>query len=232
MNLAIIPARLGSKRCPGKNMADLYGRPMIEWSIEAAFWSQVCDQIVVTTDDPAVKEFIIGEYPDDVVWLIDRPSSLAQDNTPMLPVLKHAISEPVIGSSFSQAEIITLLQPTSPFRTAEDIVGAYKLLKRSGGDAVVSTTEAEEDLNFGLGHANRLMPRPGIVVPNGAIYIITAESLARGENWYTGIAYAYPMPKDRSLDINTPLDLTMARAVAEHNNGFEGNGSGYRISAT
>jgi CMP-N,N'-diacetyllegionaminic acid synthase len=224
MNLAVIPARAGSRRCPGKNMADLRGRPVIDWTIEAALLSNLFDQVVVTTNDPEVVEFVTGDFETDV-QIIHRPDKLAQDDTPMRPVVVHAIAHAI------PADNIVLLQPTSPFRAADDIVQAYELLKASGGDAVISTTEAEEDLNFALGHANRLIPRPGIVVPNGAIYIITAESLGRGENWYNGLAYAYCMPKDRSLDINTVLDLTMARAVAEYYDGCEGNGSGHRVSA-
>jgi CMP-N,N'-diacetyllegionaminic acid synthase len=210
--MALIPARAGSKRCPGKNMATLCGKPMIQWSIEAALDCKFFDDIVVSTDDTKIIDWLPIIYHPVEVRLIERPVELALDITPMLPVVKHTVHHS------PRMDAIVLLQPTSPFRSASDIHAALDLLKRSGGDSVVSITDPEEDLTFRLGHANRLVPQTNIVVPNGAIYIITTDALERGENWYSGVAYAYRMPKDRSIDINTPIDLMMAKAVAEQNN--------------
>ena len=81
------------------------------------------------------------------------------------------------------------------------------------GDSVISVTEAPSDLAFEVGFAQRLRTVPNIVVPNGAIYILTKDALDRGETWYSGISYAYSMPKERSLDIDNGIDLEIARIL-------------------
>jgi CMP-N-acetylneuraminic acid synthetase len=79
---------------------------------------------------------------------------------------------------------------------------------------VFSVTAAPEDLVFEIGHAQRLRPLVNVVVPNGALFIITGAALERGLSWFDGMAYGYTMPKDRSLDIDTELDLEVARMIA------------------
>ena len=199
--LGVIPARLGSQRLPRKNLIDLGGKPLIEWTINAAVESAAFDDLVVTTDSDEIAS-AVRHLP---VRVVIRPAKLAENSTPMLPVVKHAAAK-------STADIVVLLQPTSPFRSAEDIVLAIELLERTGGDSVISVGAPEKDFCFERGHALRLRMARNIVVANGALYLITKEHLKVGD-WYNGLTYAYEMPPDRSIDIDTEMDLTIARAM-------------------
>jgi N-acylneuraminate cytidylyltransferase len=134
--LGIIPARGGSKGIPGKNIRLLNGKPLIYYTVEAARASELIDRLILTTDSPEIAE--IGKSLGvDVPFL--RPSELAQDDTPMMPVLEHAIRH--VESGGWQAEIIVLLQPTAPLRRAEHIRLAVNMLNESKCDSVVSVVE-------------------------------------------------------------------------------------------
>lgn len=202
--LGLIPARKNSERCPGKNYAMVNGKPLVVWTIEAAQRSAMFDDLLLTTDDPYLVDIAIQHGCPAML----RSASLAQPDTPMLPVVINAAER-------FKADIVVLLQPTSPLRTAYDIRAAHALLCDTQGDAVVSVTSAPDDLAFEVGHANRMRPSRTIVVPNGALYLITTEHLYRGGSWYDGITHAYFMPKERSLDIDTRMDLDVARMVME-----------------
>jgi CMP-N,N'-diacetyllegionaminic acid synthase len=202
--IALIPARAGSRRLLNKNIIDLGGKPLIAWTLDVAHRAKLFDTVAVSTDSPQIAT-IASQYEDTLV--LERPTYLAKDDTPMLDVVRH------VAELQHEFDAIFLLQPTSPFRTEADILAAYDMLKHSQGDAVVSVTDGPCDLVFQVGHANRMRSRTDMVVANGAIYGITMSALFSGEDWYSGISYAYYMPKDRSLDIDTEGDLEIARAM-------------------
>lgn len=202
--LGLIPARGGSVRVPRKNIADLAGRPLLAWTIQEAQHCKALDTLAVSTEDKEIAA-CAQRYGCDV---IERPYHLATDDSPMLPVVSHALKH-------ANADVVVLLQPTSPFRRADDIYRAIGLFNEASADAVVSVTQPPDDMVFEIGHAGRMRAKGNTVVPNGAIYIISKDAVLRGHNWYSGITYAYTMPRDRSLDIDTPLDLKMARAIAQ-----------------
>ena len=134
--LGIIPARGGSKGIPGKNIRLLNGKPLIYYTVEAARASELIDRLILTTDSPEIAE--IGKSLGvDAPFL--RPPELAQDDTPMLPVLEHAIQH--VESGGWQPEIIVLLQPTAPLRRGEHIRLAVNMLMESKCDSVVSVVE-------------------------------------------------------------------------------------------
>lgn len=201
MRLGLIPARSGSERLPGKNTIDLGGQPLIAWTIKVAKESALFDRLVVSTDDHGVAA-VARSYHCEV---IDRPKEIAQADSDSISVVRHACAGMAVGE-------ICLLQPTSPFRSMADIDNSLKLLNTTEGDAVVSVTHAPNDLVFDLGLGNRLRPKQNVMVCNGAIYWITAKHLRDGGDWYNGVTYAYYMPKERSLDIDTKADLERARA--------------------
>ncbi len=201
--LGIIPARGSSKRLPKKNLADLGGRPLIQWTLDAALDSKIFDELWISSEDPEIGR-VAGKY-----WWRRKPE-LALDSTPTMPVILDIFDN-------SEADIVFTLQPTSPFRTSADIKKSLDLLIKNNADSVISTVEAQKDLAFEVGWANRLRSIPNVVVPNGAIYIITAEALRRGETWYTGLLYSYSMEKDKSIDIDTPQDLELARHLVKLN---------------
>lgn len=215
--LGIITARGGSKRLPNKNMADLGGKPLIAWTIEVAL--ATCIRTVVTTDDREI-ESLASKLGADV---IRRPAQLAQDDTPSLPVVVHAVEmvcrtsavlDPLRTQNFG---VVALFQPTSPFRTVEDVKGAMTMFEARQADAVVSVSPFDkQDTLFSLSDVERMRPWTEggtIYTPNGAIYLIGAKFLLAGGDWYSGASYGYVMPKERSIDIDTKADLDAARAM-------------------
>jgi CMP-N,N'-diacetyllegionaminic acid synthase len=142
MILALVPARGGSKGLPGKNLRPLAGRSLIEYAARVARESAIVDRAVLTTDaeDIAAEGRRVGlEVP------FMRPAQLAQDDTPMLPVIEHAVA--AIGANGVVPEIVLLLQPTSPLRTPEHLRSAVRLLRESRADSVVSVVELSRHLS-------------------------------------------------------------------------------------
>lgn len=221
--MALVTARGGSKRLPNKNMALLQGKTLIEWAIKSATDSKLgCfTSVVVSTD----SEAIAAEGSRLGATIISRPSHLATDDARSIDVVRHARNSIV---QFYDA--ICLLQPTSPLRTSNDVDNCLDLMVRTGGEAVVSVTAAPSDGVFEVGHASRLRPissLPGLVVPNGAVFLLTVDALDRGEDWWTAVCYAYKMPQIRSIDIDTQHDLDVANAVLTQSENKTDN-SGYR----
>ena len=140
--LALVPARGGSKGIPGKNIRPLNGRTLLEYAARAASESGIVDRIVLSTDDEqiAAEGRRIGL---EVPFL--RPAQLAEDDTPMLPVIEHA-AEALEQADWSP-EIIVLLQPTSPLRRGAHIRAAVEELRTSGADSVVSVVELPRHLS-------------------------------------------------------------------------------------
>jgi CMP-N-acetylneuraminic acid synthetase len=140
--LGLVPARSGSKGVPGKNVRLLAGRPLIAHTARAALESGVLDRVVLSTDSEEIAE--AGRRAGlDVPFL--RPASLATDETPMLPVVRHAIAE--VTSGGWPPDVIVLLQPTSPLRLPAHIRDAVTLLRDTGADSVVSVVEVPRHLS-------------------------------------------------------------------------------------
>ena len=134
MALAVIPARGGSKRCPGKNMKDFRGKPLILWTIEAAKKAKGLEMIVVSTDDLGVADLASPHVP-----VVMRPTELGSDTATNEDVIRHVLT------LFRQWEWVVLLQPTSPLRTAEDIDACLRIAKN--GDGCVSYRESNGTKN-------------------------------------------------------------------------------------
>jgi CMP-N,N'-diacetyllegionaminic acid synthase len=199
--LGIIPARGGSKRVPRKNIADLGGKPLFKWVLDTAIASGVFTDLWVSSEDEEIGA-LAGEY-----WW-KRDHSLAKDDTPTLPVILDVFEK--VG-----ADVVAVMQPTSPFLTVDDIKDSLALLHNSNADAITSVTDGARDLAFKMRFANRLEFLPDIVVENGAIYWITGKALSEGMDWYSGFLYGYKMPKERSLDIDNGTDLEIARHLVK-----------------
>jgi CMP-N,N'-diacetyllegionaminic acid synthase len=208
--LALIPARGGSKRIPGKNLVDVCGKPMIAHTILAALESGVFKRVVVSTDDSEIAE-VSRLYGAEVPF--DRPPELARDDTPSVAVVLHAMEQ-------LRPDCVTVLQPTSPLRTADDIVAADARMTEIARP-VISVAETKPwllstDENGGLFWAfNERQGKEGTqryFVPNGAIYSFLSEVIWKGGSWWDN-AVAYEMPLERSIDIDTPSDLYIARAL-------------------
>lgn len=220
--LAVIPARSGSKGLPDKNIRLLAGKPLMAYSIEAARDSGLFDRIYVSTDSEKYKE--IGEdYGASVPFL--RPENLAGDTASSWDVVKHALG--AFGEMGEEYEEIVLLQPTSPLRCAGDIRNAYGLMKEKEAQAVISVCPMDhsplwsntlpEDgsmAGFIRPETVRLARQalPEYYRINGAIYFIKRACLDKIENLYENNCYAYVMPRERSVDIDTAADFYLAEA--------------------
>ncbi len=224
MVLGIIPARGGSKGVPRKNITPVAGKPLIAYTIEAALSTPSLDRVIVSTDDDEIGN-VAREYGADVPF--PRPPELARDDTLVLPVLLHALSWLSEHESY-RPEYIMLLQPTSPLRAAEDIESAVNIAITTRADAVVSVSAVHRhpywmkrvtedgrltDFLPAEQIPSRRQELPQIYALNGAIYLSDTRVLLERQTFYTDRTYAYVMPPERSLDIDSPWELYLAELI-------------------
>jgi len=213
MNIAIIPARKGSKGIKNKNMTYLNGKQLILYTLDAALGCPFIDRVVVTTDSEEIMD-LARDYTSNLIW---RPKELAEDNIPLAPVIVHALQrmELFYGKFF---ENIFTLQPTSPFRKAKHIREAFERFNRLKADSLLSVTEELHSIwNCNNGFAqplvyskvNRQHTKPHYL-GNGAIFITKREILINNKDRIGGNVAIYPMDKKSSMDINIAEDLTLA----------------------
>ena len=214
--LALIPARGGSKRLPRKNIKPrLFDVPLIGYAIRAAKEVEEIDLVAVSTEDPEIAEYSI----EHGAVVIERPEHLAADITPMFQVVRHAL----LQAPLETPDVLMLLQPTSPLRTADDIRGALKILQDPCCEGVISVMESDEPTAYVLGHAGRLRKvvhktaAYRYVHINGAIFAPRVTAPDYGDEWWLdmtrGVTYGYVMPASRSIDIDTKDDLEFARLL-------------------
>ena len=139
--LCVIPARGGSKRLPHKNIKNLCGKPLIQWTVEAGIGSKSIDRLIVSTDDLEIAE-ISKSCGAEVPFI--RPETLATDSSSSYSVLEHAYQ--YLFEQGDYYDYIIMLQPTSPLRTSNHIDEAVKLLKDKQADGVISVTEASHPI--------------------------------------------------------------------------------------
>ncbi len=222
--LGVITARGGSKRLPNKNTAMLGGKPLIAWSIEVGL--ATCHHVVLSTD----SEFIAGVAKQHGCKVIMRPPELCGD-ADHVSVVIHAARNAEDGPY----NAVLLLQPTSPFRDERDVVAAQKMMEDTSADSVISVVEfPKADTLFTLGHANRMRgagERDTVYTPNGAIYLVKWDHLMERGDWYDPHAYAYVMPPERSLDIDTHADFEAARAMLDDQGRFDPEATVKKVTA-
>lgn len=222
-NIAIIPARSGSKGVKDKNIRPLNGIPLIGYAIKAAIDSKMFDTVMVSTDSARYQEIAI-QLGAECPFL--RSEATSSDKASSWDAVKEVVlNYHELGQDF---DTLTLLQPTSPMRKAEDIAGAYTLFNEKNANAVVSVCEMEhsplwsnileEDLsmiNFyrkGGADSNRQMLKTYYRL-NGAIYLMKTECLKEVDKLYANGCYAFVMPQIRSVDIDSELDFKYAEFI-------------------
>jgi CMP-N,N'-diacetyllegionaminic acid synthase len=218
--LYFIPARGGSKGLPGKNIKNLGGKPLIVRTIEAAKNAILKGDVVVSTDSEEIAS--VAKNAGAIVPFL-RPAHLAADETPTMDVLFHFLE--LEKKKNNNYELIILLQPTSPLRTAEDINNAYALLKERNAPAVVSVCECDHhplwsnELPENLSMKNFMRPEvrgknrqqlPKYYMLNGAIYIAQTDYLQKHKTFIADETIASIMPKERSVDIDSEADFVLA----------------------
>lgn len=214
--IAIIPARAGSKGIKNKNIVELNGKPLINYTIEAALASHVFDHVFVTTDSRKIAE-VSARCGAQV---INRPAELAQDKSSSLDVIDHALE----ATEFSEGSFC-LLQPTSPLRDSGNIKEAFELYKKSEATSVISALEVThhpykclvenaKGEYIPIRNAEDLVsPRQDLsncIAPNGAIYFCDiARFLEERVLFFPDTEY-YLMDAERSVDVDSLSDLKIA----------------------
>jgi CMP-N-acetylneuraminic acid synthetase len=232
----VITARGGSKGIPGKNLKPLAGKPLIAYTIDAAREAGVFDRVITSTDDQAIAD-CVRAHGGEVPFL--RPSELAGDDTPHLPVLQHAVSWLADHDSY-RPDIVVILQPTSPLRRGQHIRDAVDLLARHDVDSVLSVSRVPTHLNpmrmlrvddrgratlFVTGEPvrrriNRRQDLPPAWVIDGAIYAFRTRVLFAAEpSLYGESTLAMPLDNPFGLSIDTPEDWSEAEKAACHHHG-------------
>ncbi len=225
-NLAIIPARSGSKGLKDKNIKELNGKPLLAYSIEAAKESNLFDEIMVSTDSPQYAE-IAKNFGANVPFL--RSESNSSDKAGSWDVVIEVLSK--YFETSQKYDSVCLLQPTSPLRTAKDIIEAYKLLESKQADAITSVCEVDHsplwtmtlpaDLSLEeFKKSDSDTPRQLLQKYyrlNGAIYIRKISYNNSTINLIDKNEFAYIMPREHSIDIDTALDFIIAEAIMKIN---------------
>ncbi|CEP68881.1 Nucleotide-diphospho-sugar transferases [Moorella glycerini] len=221
--LGFIPARKGSKGVPGKNIKPLAGKPLIVYTIETARVSGLFDYLMVSTDGEDIAR-IVREAGAEVPFV--RPAELATDTAKGIDVLHHAMVW--LEAKGQKFDWVMYLQPTSPLRSSRDIVAACELMLERDAEAVVAVCEVEHHpwwsntLPDDLCMADFLRPEaigpqrqelPTYYRINGAIYLARWDFIRYRDSWYGPRTYAYIMPRERSVDIDNPLDFVLAEAL-------------------
>lgn len=226
INIAIIPARSGSKGLKDKNIKILKDKPLIAYTIEAAKKANLFDEIIVSTDSEKYAQ-IAKKWGAKVPFL--RSEDLSTDTASSWDVVKDVIW--YYRRRGKQVDTIALLQPTSPLRTSEDIIEGYELLNLNNANAVVGVCQVDysplwcntlpEDKLLKNFLSGELIETPRQKLPkyyriNGALYIVKTEYLMVTKNIYEDECYALVMSKRNSIDIDDLMDFIVAETLMLH----------------
>jgi len=226
-NLAIIPARSGSKGLADKNIKLVNGKPLLAYTIEAAMKSKLFNEIFVSTDSEKYAKIAL-EWGANVPFL--RSDELATDTASSLDVVKDALKRyKEMGEEF---DTVAILQPTSPLRSAEDIIAGYNKMIEKDANSIIAVCEVDhsplwsntlpEDtsltnfLKQEVINLNR-QSLPTYYRINGALYLIKSDFLMMTDNIYSEKSYALVMPKERSVDIDDELDFKICDIILAEN---------------
>ena len=223
-NIAIIPARSGSKGLPNKNIKLLHGKPLLAYTIEAALQSGCFTEVMVSTDSERYAE-IARTYGANVPFL--RSEKMSSDTASSWDMVEEVLDNyKALNKDFDS---FCLLQPTSPLRKNEDISKAYDLFVEKKAFAVVSVCEADhsptlfaklaEDGNLGgfskCNVPKRRQDEGNYYRINGAIYIARLPDFKQDRSLYRKESYGYIMPSERSVDIDTEFDFRFAEFLLQ-----------------
>lgn len=222
MNVAVIPARGGSKRIPRKNIKPFCGKPMIAWSIEAALQSGCFGRVLVSTDDAEIAA-VARQYGAEVPFV--RPAELSDDHTGTMPVIRHAIEWCI--QQGQAPERVCCMYATAPFMRAEDIRRGLELLQANGCDYAFSVTSYP----FPIQRAIRITPqgRVAMFYPEqfntrsqdleeayhdaGQFYWGTVAAVLADKMIFASGAAPVILPRHQVQDIDTPEDWLRAELM-------------------
>lgn len=224
--IAVIPARGGSKGIPRKNLQTVGEIPLVVRALEAAVAAKRIDRVLLTTDDDEIAA--LGAPMD--VEIIQRPAELATDEASAMAVLSHAVS--YADQSGPSPDAVVLLEPTSPFRTAEIIDACVEKLRDGETRTVLSVTQLERNPRYIFtvkgDRAEPLFDDPKLQFTrrqdfehlkrvNGCVYAVMRKNIDDGKLVIPPVRVVEMAP-ERAANIDTPFDLAFANFIAEHHN--------------
>lgn len=222
--LGLIPARGGSKGIPNKNRKLLDGKPLLQFTIEAALGSKLLDRVVFSSEDAALRDLALNMGASVP---FKRPMALATDAAGSLEVVQHAIEELVKnGQNF---DAVCLLQVTTPFRSAEDIDAAILKFVKLGTDSLISVQkvphhynphwvfeERNDNLKIATGESEIIKRRqdlPNAFVRDGAIYITKTDVIMKQGSFFGNTISHIELDPQRIVNIDTPEDWVKAEEI-------------------
>lgn len=221
--IGLIPARGGSKGIPGKNLTTLAGKPLLAYTAEAALNAPRLSKVLVSTDDDEIAN-AARALGLDVPFL--RPANLAGDDTPMVPVIAHALDH--LEKTGNSIDTVVLLQPTSPLRTAHHIEDALDLMVVHDAQTVVSVVQVPHHFtpaSIMVSNGGILKPyepgpmilrrqdKPTLYARNGPAVLVAKSEIVRQGQLYGNPTIGYEMDEYASIDIDTNDDLWLAEQV-------------------
>ena len=223
--LGLIPARGGSKGVPRKNIRLLHGKPLLAYTAEAALSARHLSRVILSTEDAEIAE-AGRDCGLDVPFL--RPAELAEDATPMLPVVLHALR--FAEAQDGRYDALCLLQPTNPLRRAEDIDGCIEKLLTSDGTAIVTVLPVPAEYNphwvyfpdtdgclrISTGEATPITRRqalPPAFHREGSVYVTRRDTLLEDNSLFGPRLLGYPIDAEHSVNIDTLEDWERAEAL-------------------
>ncbi|HEY9426012.1 MAG TPA: acylneuraminate cytidylyltransferase family protein [Gemmatimonadaceae bacterium] len=225
--LGLIPARGGSKGVPRKNARLLGGKPLLQYTAEAALASRLLARVVLSTDDPEIAE--IGRRCGLEVPFM-RPEELARDETPMIPVVQHALQ--ALEVTDGEYDAVCLLQPTCPLRGGEEIDACIDLLEESGADTVITVLHVPEEYNphwvyfadasgalrLSTGEATPIARRqelPAAFHRDGAVYVARREVIVQRGSLFGDRVLGHVAERPHTVNIDGPADWRSAEQLVE-----------------
>jgi len=223
--LGIIPARAGSKGLPGKNMRDLGGRPLLQWSIESGRKSKYIDDLIVSTDSLDMRDLAIN---CGALAPFLRPADLALDHSKTIDVVFHAIDF-MFNSLSIEYDYVVLLEPTSPLREDGDIDSMLEILdeKYEDCDSIISVGEVSAHPSIikkiengfispfcpGLPQTTRRQDNQPAFFPFCVAYIAKTAALRVQETFYTERSFGYFIKREQCYEIDDLYDFLCVEAI-------------------
>lgn len=225
MILAIIPARIGSKRIKQKNIINFLGKPMIYWTIKAAKQSKIFDYIFVSTDSEKIAR-ISKRYGASVPFL--RPKNKSDDKTSVHAVTVHSIKllQKKLNYKF---DTVVQLMPNCPLRTYKDIISAYNVFKKKNYKFLISSTKfvmtnpwwaykvLKNDVAkmiFPNNWKKRSQDFKELYSPTGAIWIANVKNLLKENTFYGKGFRVFKLDQKSAVDIDNVSDLSLAKVIS------------------
>jgi CMP-N-acetylneuraminic acid synthetase len=223
--LAVIPARGGSKGIPRKNIRFLCGKPLLQYTAEAALLSRTLNKVILSTDDPEIIEIGL-KCGLDVPFI--RPTELAQDDTPTLPVIQHAMR--FLEEQGESYDAVCILQPTNPLRKPEHIDACVQIFLESSATSVLSVLEvpvkynphwvylqnSEGYLQLSTGESSPIPRRQDLPTSyhrDGSLYLCDRNTLMENNSLYGSRIIGYVMSDEYSINIDSEEDWERAENI-------------------